>query len=138
MSKKKAVSHGNLPSIFLSDGYFPHNVIRFIVLTNYDVIVKAFKNPNFSLRITGNSKARLLYKTNARHSGLFQFVNDIGLKTGNTKKAIESNFNYVGMNVNYKINFTGSRQCLKLSIYCPCIFMYSRKPAVIMIKILYF
>ena len=118
MSKKKAVSHGNLPSIFLSDGYFPHNVIRFIVLTDYDVIVKAFKNPNFSLRITGNSKSRLLYRTNARDSRLLEFANNIGLKTGNTKKAIESNFDYVGMNVhyktqNYKINFTGSRlECL--------------------------
>ena len=48
----------------------------------------------------GSAKSRLFVFTTLRDSGLFEYANDIGLKTGNTKKAIESNFVFIGISSN--------------------------------------
>ena len=78
----------------------PFNLIRFIVLTNYDYIEKAFRKRELSSRLYGSSKSRIFYSVTARESGLFEYVNDIGLKTGNTKKAIDSNLAFIGRSRN--------------------------------------
>ena len=98
MNYYKSVCDGTLPKILLTNGFIPYNVIRFVVLTDYEIIEKAFKKREFSSRAHGSSaKSRLFFFTTARDSGLFKFANDIGLKTGNTKKAIESNFVFIGI-----------------------------------------
>ena len=94
----KSACDGTLPKILLTDGLVPFNFIRFIVLTDYDYIEKAFRKRELSTRQL--SKSRIFYFVNARESGLFEYVNDIGLKTGNTKKAIESDLAFIGMSRN--------------------------------------
>ena len=85
----------------MTNGLIPYNVIRFVVLTDYKIIEKAFKQREFSSRGHGGSaKSRLFVFTTLRDSGLFEYANDIGLKTGNTKKAIESNFVFIGISSN--------------------------------------
>ena len=79
----------------MTDGLVPFNYIRFIVLTDYDYIEKAFRKRELSSRPNGNSKSRIFHFINSRESGLFEYVSDLGLKTGNTKKAIESDFNFI-------------------------------------------
>ena len=92
---------GILPKILLTNGLVPYNVIRFVALTDYKIIEKAFKERKFSSRAHGSSaKSRLFFFTTARDSGLFEYANDIGLKTGNTKNAIESDFVFIGISLN--------------------------------------
>ena len=82
----------------MTNGFVPYNVIRFVVLTDYKIIEEAFKKRELSSRAHGSSaKSRLFFFTNARDSGLFEYANDIDLKTGNTKRAIESNFVFIGI-----------------------------------------
>ena len=95
---------GTLPKILLSDGLFPLNIIRAIVLTDFEVINKAFKNPVISSRSSGHPKTMLELSTQEYASGLTEFANKIGLKTGNTKKAIESSFKHIGFNSNFSQN----------------------------------
>jgi len=76
------------------------NIIRAIVLTDFEVINKAFKNPVISSRTTGHPKTNLELLTQEYASGLTEFADNIGLKTGNTKKAIESSFKHIGFNLN--------------------------------------
>ena len=96
----KSACDGTLPKILLTDGLVPFNFIRFIVLTDYDYIEKAFRKKELSSRLYGNSKNRIFYFINARESGLFEYLNDLGLKTGNTKKAIESDLAFIGRSRN--------------------------------------
>ena len=91
---------GTLPKILLSDGLFPLNIIRAIVLTDFEVINKAFKSPVISSRSSGHPKTMLELSTQEYASGLTEFADNIGLKTGNTKKAIESSFRHIGFNLN--------------------------------------
>ena len=102
----KSACDGTLPKILLTDGLVPFNFIRFIVLTDYDYIEKAFRKRELSSRLYASSKSRIFYFVNARESGLFEYVNDIGLKTGNTKKAIESNFSFIGRSRNTILKMT--------------------------------
>ena len=80
----------------MTDGFFPLNVRRVVVLTDFDIIDKAFKNPVFSSKVS-NPKSRLDFDLERAQSGMPEYVNEIGLKTGNTKKAIGSDFVHIGM-----------------------------------------
>ena len=86
--------------MFLTDGLFPMNALRAIVLTDFELINKAFKNPVLSSRPSSHPKASLEALTQQKASGLPKFVDYIGLKTGNTRKAIESSFLPIGSNSN--------------------------------------
>ena len=86
--------------MFLTDGLFPLNAIRAIVLTDFELINKAFKNPVLSSRSQSHPKSMLELLTQQKASGLPEFVDHIGLKTGNTKKAIESSFQHLGSDSN--------------------------------------
>lgn len=67
-----------------------------MVLTDFDVIDKAFKNPVFSSKVS-NHKSRLDFDLERNQSGLPEYVDEIGLKTGNTKMAVASDFVHIGM-----------------------------------------
>ena len=86
--------------MFLTDGLFPFNAIRAIVLTDFELINKAFKNPVLSSRLESHPKSMLELLTQEKASRLPEFADYIGLKTGNTKKAIESSFQPIGSNLN--------------------------------------
>ena len=96
----KATQYGSLPKILLSDGFIPFNIKRIVVLTDYDLINLAFKNPVFSTKSgplgASDPKNKLDYETERTESGLRKFVNDIQLRTGNTKKALDSDFEHIG------------------------------------------
>ena len=92
--------------MFLTDGLFPLNAIRAIVLTDFELINKAFKNRLLSSRPQSHPKSMLELLTQEKASGLPEFADYIGLKTGNTKKAIESSFKYIGSNSNILQNHT--------------------------------
>ena len=70
------------------------------MLTDYDYIETAFRKRELSSR--EHSKSRIFYSVNTCESGLFEYVNDIGLKTGNTKKAIDSNLAHIGRSRKFK------------------------------------
>ena len=86
--------------MFLTDGLFPMNALRAIVLTDFELINKAFKNPVLSSRPSSHPKSKLELLTQEKSSRLPEFADYIGLKTGNTKKAIESSFQPIGSNLN--------------------------------------
>ena len=94
----KAVCDGTLPKILLTDGLFPLNAIRAIVFTDFELINKAFKKLAISSRASSHPKSNLELLTQEKASGLTEFADHIGLKTGNTKKAIESSFRQIGSN----------------------------------------
>ena len=96
----QAVCDGTLPKIFLTDGLFPLNAIRAIVFTDFELINQAFKKLVISSRPSSHPKSILELLTQEKASGLPEFVDHIGLKTGNTKKAIESSFRHIGSNSN--------------------------------------
>ena len=96
----QAVCDGTLPKIFLTDGLFPLNAIRAIVFTDFELINQAFKKLVISSRPASHSKSSLELLTQEKASGLPEFVDHIGFKTGNTKKAIESSFRHIGSNSN--------------------------------------
>ena len=66
-----------------------------MVLTDFDIIDKAFKNPVFSSKVS-NPKSRLDFDLERSQSGLPEYVNEIGLTTGNTQTAIGSDFVHIG------------------------------------------
>ena len=47
----KSACDGTLPKILLTDGLVPFNFIRFIVVTDYDYIEKAFRKRELSSRL---------------------------------------------------------------------------------------
>ena len=115
----KAAHDGTLPKILLTDGFFPLNLVRAIVLTDFDVINKAFKNPAISSRFSSHRKTDIEFATQVRCSGLKQYADSIGLKTGNTKKANECpherTFKHIGLNSNKCITVTVTGQHFSLT-----------------------
>ena len=81
----------------MTDGFSRLNIVRVIVLTDFEVINKAFKNPAISSRPSSDEKIALENLTQERASGLPQYADNIGLKTGNTTKALESSFRHIGL-----------------------------------------
>ena len=93
----------------MSDGFIPFNVKRIVVLTDYDLINKAFKNPVFSTK-SGNPvgvsdpKNKLDFATERTESGLRKYISDIKLQTGNTEKALHSSFEHIGTRLNLPLH----------------------------------
>ena len=85
----------------LSDGFLPFNVKRIVVITDYDLINQAFKNPVISSKAgpigATDPKTKLDFATERTQSGLRKFISDLKLETGNTKKALNSNFGHLGI-----------------------------------------
>ena len=96
----KAAKDGTLPKILLSDGFLPFNVKRIVVFTDYDLINQAFKNPAFSTKSgpigASDPKTKLDFAIERTESGLRKYISDIQLQTGNTEKALNSNFGHIG------------------------------------------
>ena len=67
-----------------------------MVFTDFDIIDKAFKNPVFSSKVS-NPKSQLDFELERNESGLPEYVDQIGLKTGNTKTALASEFRHIGI-----------------------------------------
>ena len=51
-TRVKAAHNRELPKVFWSDGYFPLNIIRLMVITDFDTIQKAFRNPDLCARVS--------------------------------------------------------------------------------------
>ena len=104
IESQKAAQDGTLPKILLSDGFLPFNVKRIVVFTDYDLINQAFKNPAFSTKSgpigATDPKTKLDFATERTESGLRKYISDIQLQTGNTEKALNSNFGHIGTRLN--------------------------------------
>ena len=104
-----AAQDRTIPKVLLSDGFIPFNVKRIVVLTDYDLINQAFKNPVFSTK-SGNPvgvsdpKNKLDFATERTESGLRKYISDIKLQTGNTEKALHSSFEHIGTRLNLPLN----------------------------------
>ena len=90
----------------MSDGFIPFNIKRIVVLTDYDLINLAFKNPVFSTKSgplgASDPKNKLDYETERTESVLRKFISNIQLRTGNTKKALDSDFEHIGTRLESK------------------------------------
>lgn len=88
----------------MSDGFIPFNLKRIVVFTDYDRINQAFKNQVFAAKSgplgASDSKNKLDFATERTESGLRKYVSDIELQTGNTEKALNSNFEHIGTRLN--------------------------------------
>ena len=106
IESSKAAQDGTLPKILLSDGFLPFNLKRIVVFTDYDLINQAFKNPVFSTKSgpigATDPKTKLDFATERTESGLRKYISDIQLQTGNTEKALNSNFGHIGTRLNCK------------------------------------
>ena len=100
----KAVQDGTLPKIILSDGFIPFNLKRIVVFTDYDLINQAFKNRVFATKSgplgSADPKNKLDFAVERTESGLRKYVSDIKLQTGNTEKALNSDFEHIGTRLN--------------------------------------
>ena len=94
-----------MPKVLLSDGFLPFNVKRIVVFTDYDLINQAFKNPVFSTKSgpigATDPKTKLDFATERTESGLRKYISKIQLETGNTRKALNSNFGHIGTRLEY-------------------------------------
>ena len=79
-SPVSAAKERKIPKIFLSDGFFPFNVKRIIVLSDYDIIQKAFKIPAMSARLT-SAKVKLDFEQEREDLNVPAMIKSIGIET---------------------------------------------------------
>ena len=88
----------------MSDYFIPFNLKRIVVFTDYELINQAFKNHVFAAKSgplgSSDPKNKLDFATERTDSGLRKYVSDIELQTGNTEKALNSNFEHIGTRLN--------------------------------------
>ena len=111
---RKVSQDGTLPKILLSDGFLPFNVKRIVVITDFDLINQAFKNPVISSKAgpigATDSKTKLDFATERTQSGLRKYVSNIKLETGNTEKALNSNFGHIGTHLKFNEELSESER----------------------------
>ena len=72
---------GRVPRLFWSDGFIAYNLKRVLIIADYDLIVKMFKDPNVSARLT-TPKGYLAQKYERISRGLEVELEALGMKEG--------------------------------------------------------
>ena len=77
----EAAMAGRVPRLFWSDGFIAYNLKRVLIIADYDLIVKMFKDPNVSARLT-TPKGYLAQKYERISRGLEVELEALGMKEG--------------------------------------------------------
>ena len=83
----EVVTKSKLPAIFWGSGFFPLNIKKLLVISDFSTAEKLFKSPAFSNKLNCK-KTALDLENSARRYGFDQFAEELGLKHSRVSKDV--------------------------------------------------